>query len=108
MPRRPRDLATTRAMRDRFAADIDSGLLTTGQAIKRMRELSGLTQAAFAKRMGVGLLTLKNVENDKGNPTVETLDRIGRIFGLRVGYVTRRPPIDAGAADPGPARAGGR
>lgn len=92
MPRPPRDLETARAMRDRFAADIDSGRLTPGQAVKRMRELSGLTQEAFARRLGVGLATLKNLENDKGNPTVETLDRIGRIFGLQVGYVRRRNP----------------
>lgn len=90
MPRRPRDLATARAMRDQFAADIDSGQLTLGQAVKRMRELSGLTQAEFAKHLGLGVLTLKNLENDKGNPTVGTLNRIGRIFGVQAGYVRHR------------------
>lgn len=85
--RRPRDLQTLRAQRDQFEADIVAGRLELGQAVKRMRQLSGLTQPAFAKHRGISVLTLKNIETGRGNPTVETLNRIGRIFGLRVGFL---------------------
>ena len=76
-----------RQMRDRFAEDIEAGRLDLAEAVKRMRKISGLTQAEFARHRGVSLLTLKRIESGKSNPTVETLERIGRIFGLRVGFV---------------------
>lgn len=89
MPRKPRDLAATRELRDALQADIAAGGLTPGQAVRRMREISGLTQAEFARHRGLSLATLNSIENDAGNPTVGTLDRIGEIFGLRVGYVRK-------------------
>lgn len=76
-----------RQMRDRFAEDIEAGRLSLGESVKRMRKISGLTQAEFARHRGVSLLTLKRIESGKSNPTVETLERIGRIFGLRVGFI---------------------
>jgi DNA-binding XRE family transcriptional regulator len=88
-----------RQMRDRFAEDIQAGRLDLGEAVKRMRKISGLTQAEFARHRGLSLLTLKRIEAGKGNPTVETLDRIGSIFGLRVGFV--RPSKDQSPAGPG-------
>jgi DNA-binding XRE family transcriptional regulator len=89
MPPKPRDLAASRELRDALQADIAAGRLTLGQAVRRMREISGLTQAAFARHRGLSLPTLNSIENDTGNPTVATLDKIGEIFGLRVGYVRK-------------------
>ena len=89
--RRPRDLAAVRQLRDQFAEDIEAGRLDFGTAVKRMREISGLTQEQFAKHRGVSLLTLKRIEQGRGNPTVETLNRIGKIFALRVGFVPLKP-----------------
>lgn len=89
--RRPRDLASVRQLRDQFAEDIAAGTLDFGTTVKRMREISGLTQEQFAKHRGVSLLTLKRIEQGRGNPTVETLNRIGQIFALRIGYVPLRP-----------------
>src|SRR3546814_745065 len=89
-PRRSRDLEHARALRDQFNADLDAGCLDLGQAVKRMREISGLTQEQFAHHRGLSPLTLKRIETGKGNPTVETLNRIGGTFGLRVGFVRSR------------------
>jgi DNA-binding XRE family transcriptional regulator len=89
--RRPRDLAAIRHLRDQLADDIDAGRLDVGTAVKRMREISGLTQEQFAKHRGVSILTLKRIESGRGNPTVETLNRIGQIFALRVGFIPMRP-----------------
>lgn len=90
-PRRRRDLETVRALRDQFTADIEAGRLELGQAVRRMREISGLTQEHFAQHRGLSLLTLKRIETGKGNPTVDTLNRIGQIFGLKVGFIRARP-----------------
>lgn len=93
-PKAHRNPELIRQMRDRFAEDIHAGRLDLAEAVKRMRKISGLTQSEFASHRGLSLLTLKRIESGKGNPTVETLDRIGRIFGLRVGFV--RPSKDQG------------
>jgi len=67
--------------------DIATGALTLGQAVKRMRRLSRLTQPEFAGHRGISVDALRQIESDKGNPTVETLNKVIRIFGLRVGFV---------------------
>ncbi|MGI8561170.1 MAG: helix-turn-helix domain-containing protein [Luteimonas sp.] len=95
MPRRRRDPESVRALRDQFAADIAAGRLDIGQAVKRMRQISGLTQEQFAKHRGLSLLTLKRVETNRGNPTVETLNAIGSIFGLKVAFVHANPEATA-------------
>ena|SRR6218665_1943688 len=67
--------------------DLATGALTLGQAVKRMRRLSRLTQPEFAGHRGISLDALRQIEADKGNPTVETLNKVVGIFGLRVGFV---------------------
>jgi len=87
MARHP-DIATVRALRDSLDADLAEGRLTLGQTVRRMREISGLTQEEFARHRGIALPTLKRIELDKANPTATTLNRIGEAFGLRVGFVS--------------------
>lgn len=89
MPRRRLNPQQVRELRDQFEADVKAGKLDIAQAVKRMRQISGLTQEEFAKHRGMSLLTLKRVETGAGNPTVETLNRIGSIFGLRLAFVMR-------------------
>src|SRR3546814_1098249 len=89
-PRRSRDLERARALRDQFNADLYACCLDLGQAVKRIREVGGLSQEQFAHHRGLSPLTLKRIETGKGNPTFETLNRIGGIFGLRVGFVRSR------------------
>ena len=81
------DIATVRALRDSLDADLAEGRLTLGQSIRRMRAMSGLTQEEFARHRGIALPTLKRIELDKANPTVRTLERIGEVFGLKIGFV---------------------
>ena len=95
VPRQRRDPEAMRALRDQLAIDIAAGRLDIADAVKRMRKISGLTQAAFAKHRGMSLLTLKQVESGRGNPTVETLNRIGGIFGLKVAFVHANPEATA-------------
>lgn len=66
---------------------IASGELTLQHAVKEMRTISRLTQAEFASHRGVSTKTIKEIESGKGNPTVQTLNRIGQFFGLEVAFV---------------------
>ncbi len=91
----PREPQAKSDPRGQFYDDIATGRLNIGQAVRRMRQLSGLTQEKFAKHRGVSLLTLKRIESGRGNPTVETLERIASIFALRVAFVHNNPMSDA-------------
>ena len=84
------DQDAERALRTRFYEDIKAGNLSIGQAVKEMRRLSRLTQPEFAKHRDISLGSLRQIEAGTGNPTVETLEKIGSIFGLEVNFTIRR------------------
>jgi len=77
-------------MRDAFYASVSTGAMSIGQAVAAMRRISKLTQPEFARHRGLSVESLRQIEADKGNPTVETLEKIASIFGLQVGFVPRR------------------
>jgi DNA-binding XRE family transcriptional regulator len=66
---------------------ITRGAMTLQQAVKEMRAISRLTQAEFAAHRGVSTKVIKEIEGGTGNPTVNTLNRIGAFFGLEVAFV---------------------
>ena len=84
------DADVERALRERFYEDIRTGVLAIPEAIKAMRRVSRLTQPEFAKHRGISLNALKQLEAGEGNPKVETLAKIGQIFGVEVGFVAKR------------------
>lgn len=54
-----------------------------GIAIRRLRlEVTGLDQDSFAAMCKMSTKALYQVEKDKGNPTIKTIDGILRKFGL--------------------------
>jgi DNA-binding XRE family transcriptional regulator len=65
--------------------------LTLAQAVRAMQKLSQLTQPEFAAHRGISVQALKQILSGKGNPTVETLNKIGAVFGLQVGFVAKKP-----------------
>ena len=80
---------TTAAKRMLIKA-IEGNELSLGEAVRRMREITGLSQKAYAGRIvGISTRILAEIELDRGNPTAETLDKIGRPFGYTVGFVPR-------------------
>jgi len=67
---------------------IDNGELTLGQAVRRMRKITGMSQKAYAQRIvGISPRIFSEIERDVGNPTIETLNKIGRPFGYTVAFV---------------------
>ncbi len=57
------------------------GLIKT---IKERREVLQVTQETLAELSGVGLRTLKQFESGKGNPTLQTLQKIVDVLGMEV------------------------
>ncbi|WP_207062870.1 helix-turn-helix domain-containing protein [Motiliproteus sp. SC1-56] len=70
---------------------LDAGELTIGQATRRMRKIVGMTQKDYATRvLNITPRILMAIENDKGNPTLDTLKKIGKPFGYDIGFIKRK------------------
>lgn len=54
------------------------------KTIKERREVLQVTQETVAELSGVGLRTLKQFESGKGNPTLQTLQKIADVLGMEV------------------------
>lgn len=91
---REEKLARREAVRNRAAA----GDLRFPGAIRDIRKSLGLTQAEFAVRFGLSRIQVIALEKGKANPTLETLQKIGRVFGFTVGYVMK-DASDGGRGD---------
>lgn len=94
MPRRnPPTRDEQNALRREFYQKIDRGDLSIPEAIKAMRKMTGLTQAEFAAHRGVSRRVIQDIERGTGNPTVDSLNSIAKLFGLRIGFMPiRRKP----------------
>lgn len=55
-------------------------------SIKERREELQVTQEVLADISGVGLRTLKQFESGKGNPTAETLNKLGGALGMELTF----------------------
>ena len=97
MPRR-RKPTSEESIEARHAlrAAAEGGRLLWADAIRRMRKALGMTQSEFASRFKVTVPQLSAIENGSANPTVRTLDRLGKVYGLKVGLVPV-PPRSEGA-----------
>lgn len=61
--------------------------------IKNRRENLNVTQEMLADLSGVGLRTLKQFESGKGNPTLETLSKLGDALGVELTFIVKNVSI---------------
>lgn len=54
------------------------------KTIKERRQILQVTQETLAQLSGVGLRTLKQFEAGKGNPTLDTIQKIATVLGLQL------------------------
>lgn len=78
------------ALRRELFEGVATHQLSVAEAVKLMQKISRLTQPEFAKHRKVSTRVLKEIMAGTSNPTVETLNKIGEIFGLEVGFVPHR------------------
>lgn len=50
-----------------------------------------MAQQEFAKALSLTRRQIAEIEAGAANPTLETLDKIGRVFGFSVGFVQKTP-----------------
>ncbi|UAM98054.1 helix-turn-helix domain-containing protein [Polaribacter litorisediminis] len=59
------------------------------EAIKTRRQNLAVTQEMLSELSGVGLRTLKQFESGKGNPTLETLQKLGNALGMELMFAVK-------------------
>ncbi|MFC3076371.1 helix-turn-helix transcriptional regulator [Shinella pollutisoli] len=65
------------------------GDLRVPSAVVEIRKGIGMSQKDFAKVVGLTRRQVAEIEAGSTNPTLETLAKIGRLFGFEVGYVVK-------------------
>ena len=55
--------------------------------VTELRKGIGVSQGEFAKMLGLTRRQIAEIEAGTANPTLETLGKIGRLFGFSVGFV---------------------
>ncbi len=55
---------------------------TIGQQIRMARKMAGLTQQEAAEKVGVSQMTIRRVEKNFRNPTVNTVKKVANAFGI--------------------------
>ncbi|GLR64252.1 helix-turn-helix domain-containing protein [Marinospirillum insulare] len=82
--------------REQYLSDLldqlTQGEISIGQAVYSLRkDVTGLRQDQFARMCKISLRALRQVEYDQGNPTLQTLNNIFKLFGMRMGVI-KCPP----------------
>ncbi len=67
--------------------------------IKERRENLQVNQENLAKLSGVGLRTLKQFESGKGNPTLQTIQKLANVLGLEVCFRVKKQVTDETSED---------
>ena len=63
--------------------------LNLKEATKQRRKVLRLTQADLAEMAGVAKRTVFQIENGTGNPTIEVLEKIMDVLGLKIAYLVK-------------------
>lgn len=71
-----------------------TGDLRLPDAVAEIRKGFGMTQEEFAKTLSLTRRQVAEIEAGNANPTLETLEKIGRLFGFGVGFVPKASATD--------------
>lgn len=89
MPRVARASHDTFQARKELRERAEKAQLALPAAIADIRLSLGLSQAEFAKAFRLTIRQLSELENGRANPSLNLLNRIGRVLGLTVGFVPK-------------------
>lgn len=64
-------------------ADLDE---TMGQKVRRLREAMGITQKELGEMLGVSYSMITQIETDRAQPSLKTLNNLADIFGISSFY----------------------
>jgi DNA-binding XRE family transcriptional regulator len=80
-----------RSRREDLFRRASTGDLVLPGAVRDIRKSLGMTQKVFAEKFGLTRIQVIELENGKANPTQETLMKIARPFGFKIGFSWQHP-----------------
>jgi transcriptional regulator with XRE-family HTH domain len=81
----PKEMAL---LKEELYLDLARGDIDIREATRRMRKILGMNQKEYAQKVaGISPRILSQFENDSGNPTLATLEKIAMPFGLKVTFL---------------------
>jgi transcriptional regulator with XRE-family HTH domain len=72
---------------------------TLVQAIRHLKTTLRLTSSELAKLAGIGYRTLQDIENGRSPGSVQTMNQVLGVLGLRLGVVSASQSTDAKGAN---------
>lgn len=75
--------------REKFYQQLKNQELTLAETIRAMRAIVGMTQEEYAKFVGIAPRIIIDLERGVGNPTLNSLRKIGKPFRLELTYSNR-------------------
>jgi transcriptional regulator with XRE-family HTH domain len=69
----------------------NSVMVTLASNLRTMRTRAKLSQKALADSVGVSYPRISEIENGRGNPTLETLEKIAAVLGVQVAELFKAP-----------------
>jgi len=58
--------------------------ITTPERIKAFRKLKGISQSELSEKSGLSALTIIRLESGRNSPTISTLEKVAKVFGITV------------------------
>ena len=83
------DAIESMKLRQEFYEEIDNGILNLSDTLKKMRKVAGMTQTEYAKMVNITPRVLMDIERNKGNPRLDTLNKLGQPFGLELCFTRK-------------------
>ena len=75
---------------------------TLPQAVRHLKKTMRMTTTEMAKISGVSYRTMQDIEQERSEGTVQTMNRIFGMLGLKLGVVQRQREDEWGAPNGGP------
>ena len=64
--------------------------MSLGNRIREQRKKLGLTQPQLSERIDMSLNSIKQLETDRVKPSIETLEKLTKLFGVTADYLLGR------------------
>ncbi|MGA9853972.1 MAG: helix-turn-helix domain-containing protein [Gammaproteobacteria bacterium] len=91
MPRRPHRISDQDMLAELHRA-MHQGALDIGDVSRLLRAENGLSQSEFADSLQVALNVIKDIESGRGNPSLQSIEKLAAAAGLRVALIAAEAP----------------
>lgn len=86
------DILERKQYLEKLLAQLAQGEVSIGEAVYGLRKnVTGLRQDKFARMCKISLRALRQIEHDEGNPTLQTLNNVFKLFGMQMGVIKCLP-----------------